>query len=369
VATADTDPNVTPGALTDRTVLITGHTGFKGSWLSLWLAGAGVRVIGYALAPPTTPSHFEVADVAASIAEHHLGDIRDRERFEDVLRRTRPDVVLHLAARTIVRESYREPAEAVSVNVLGTSLVLDAIRAVDRPCSVVLVSSDKCYHNDGSGRPLREDDRFGGDDPYSASKGAMEIMAASYRRSFFPPERLAEHGVAIATARAGNVIGGGDWTEDGLIADVARAVDRHEPVGLRYPDAVRPWQHVLEPLSGYVALASRLLGPDAAAFCNGWNFGPLPEDDATVREVVEAFLAERGAGSWQDVGQADQPHEAALLRLAIERAQTRLGWGPRWRLSEAIARTAGWYRRFAEDPAGAREVTLADIAAYDAAAR
>jgi CDP-glucose 4,6-dehydratase len=364
VTTVDSDPIVTSQALTNRTVLITGHTGFKGSWLSLWLAESGVRVIGYALEPPTDPSLFEVAGVAGSIAEHHIGDIRDRDRFEGVLRKTRPDVVLHLAARTIVRESYREPAEAVSVNVLGTSLVLDAIRAVARPCAVVVVSSDKCYHNDGSGRPLREDDRLGGDDPYSASKGAMEVMVSSYRSSFFPPASLDRHGIAIASARAGNVIGGGDWTEDGLIADVARAVERGEPVGLRNPTAVRPWQHVLEPLSGYVTLAEKLLPHGAAAFCEGWNFGPRPEDDATVRDVVEAFIAERGSGSWIDSSRPDQPHEASVLRLAIDKARTQLGWQPRWRLPEAIVRTASWYRRFAQDSRSARESTLDDIAAF-----
>jgi CDP-glucose 4,6-dehydratase len=349
----------------NRSVFVTGHTGFKGSWLSLWLGLLGARVTGYALPPPTTPSLFEAADVRADLAEHVEADIRDGPSLASALRRSQPDIVLHLAAQSVVRTSYQQPLETFEVNVQGTAVLLDAIRAVGRPCAVVVVSSDKCYANDESGRPFHEHDPLGGRDPYSASKAGTELVAASWRQSFFPIERFAEHGVALATARAGNVLGGGDWTPDGVVADTFRALSDGRPVALRNPTAVRPWQHVLEPLSGYLELGARLLEPGgAAAFGDAWNFGPEPEDDATVREVIERFLAAFGDGRWEDASDASQPHEAHVLRLATDRARTRLGWRPRWRLDEAVARTAAWYRAYRDDPTKARAATLADLQAY-----
>lgn len=346
-------------------MFVTGHTGFKGSWLCLWLASMGARVTGYALPPPTSPSLFDAAGVRPDLVEHVEADIRDGRSLESALARSEADIVLHLAAQSVVRTGYEQPLETFDVNVRGTATLLDAVRAVGRPCAVVVVSSDKCYDNDESGRPFSEDDPLGGRDPYSASKAGTELVAAAWRQSFFAVDRFPEAQVAVATARAGNVLGGGDWTSDGVIADTVRALSHGQPVQLRNPAAVRPWQHVLEPLSGYLELAARLLEPGgAAAFGGAWNFGPVPEDDATVREVVERFLATWGDGRWVDASDPSQPHEARVLRLATDRARTRLGWHPRWRLDEAVTRTAAWYRAFAADPSLARSATLADLQAY-----
>ncbi len=350
-----------------RSVFLTGHTGFKGSWLSLWLDALGAHVTGYALDPPTSPSNFELAEVARVLAADHRADLRDRASLEAALRASRPDVIFHLAAQSVVLESYAEPSETFSVNVMGTAVLLDAIRAIGRPVAVVVVTSDKCYDNDGSGRPFEEGDPLGGHDPYSASKAGTELVTASYRASFFPPDALARHGVALATARAGNVIGGGDWTADGLIADAVRALGTGRPIRLRHPTAVRPWQHVLEPLDGYLTLASRLLGPDAAATSGAWNFGPDPRDDATVQTVVERFLAGQGDGTWIDASLPDDPPEAAVLRLSIAKAQEALGWRPTWRLDEAIDRTVAWYRDVGRGARSARAACLADVDAYVAA--
>jgi len=243
-------------------------------------------------------------------------------------------------------------------------VVLDALRAIDHPCAVVVVTSDKCYANDGSGRRFAEGDPLGGDDPYSASKAGTELVAASYRRSFFPPEDADRHGVALATARAGNVIGGGDWTPAGVVADIIRALGEGKPVGLRHPSAIRPWQHVLEPLAGYLTLAARLSGPRRTDYCDAWNFGPPPEDDATVEVLADRILGEWGTGCWVDNSRPDDPPEAGILRLSIERTGAELDWRPRWRLDEAVRRTVKWYRRFGADPASARAACLADIDAY-----
>ena len=347
-----------------RSIFMTGHTGFKGSWLALWLHELGARVTGYALDPPTDPCNFDASNVAEILVADHRADIRDRSTLDAAIRRADPDVVLHLAAQSVVLEGYASPVETVSVNVLGTAMVLDAIRVLGRPCAVVVVSSDKCYANDESGRRFEETDPLGGDDPYSASKAGTELVATAYRESFFPPAEIDRHGVAIATARAGNVIGGGDWTVHGIIADIVRSIQTGEPVRLRRPQAIRPWQHVLEPLGGYLTLASRLIGPDPGTFCQAWNFGPEAVDDATVQELTERFLASWGDGSWLDGRRSDDVPEAGVLRLSIERARADLAWRPRWRLAEAVARTVTWHRRYAADPAAAREASLADIRAY-----
>src|SRR5579859_6685627 len=337
------------GAFAGRRILLTGDTGFKGSWLSLWLHTLGARVAGYALPPPTQPSNFEVASVAEVLERHYDADVRDRVALLAALNTSDPDVVLHLAARTTVRDSYVNPIETFSVNVMGTAVLLDALRERGRPCV--------------------EDDPMGGADPYSASKGAVELVVAAYRHSFFPPERLSRHGIAVATARAGNVIGGGDWTPDGIVADIMRALRSGVPVPIRSPDAVRPWQHVLEPLAGYLSLASRLLGPDGAEFCSGWNFGPDERETRTVKDLVECMLHEWGAGSWIDLSRPDNPPEAGVLRLSTSKAAARLGWQPRWQTNEAIARTIAWYRRFEADPSTARSACLDDIQAYAGQAR
>jgi CDP-glucose 4,6-dehydratase len=351
-------------AFAGRSVFLTGHTGFKGSWLALWLHELGAQVTGYALDPPTAPSNFERSAVRDVIQADHRADLRDRDRLEGALRASEADVVLHLAAQTVVLEGYASPAETFSVNVVGTAVLLDTIRAVGRPSAVVIVSSDKCYHNDESGRPFEEGDSLGGDDPYSASKAGTELVAAAYRASFFPPDELARHGVPIASARAGNVLGGGDWTAHGIVADIVRALEADRPVALRRPASIRPWQHVLEPLGGYLTLAARLQSPDAARYASAWNFGPEPGNEPTVRELTDAFFTRWGGGHWEDASSPDDVPEAGVLRLSIERARAELGWRPRWSVAEAIERTVDWYRRVGEDPAAARASCLADIAAY-----
>jgi CDP-glucose 4,6-dehydratase len=353
------------GAFAGRSVFVTGHTGFKGSWLCLWLESLGARVTGYALPPPTSPSHFEVARVADGLAADHRADVRDAAALSRALADAEPDVVFHLAAQSVVRESYRIPRETFEVNVVGVAGMLDAVRAAGRPCVVIVVTSDKCYLNVEQTWGYREDDPLGDLSPYGASKGAAEILVRSYRNAYFPPARIAGHGVKLASGRAGNVIGGGDWTADALVVDIVRSLLRGEPARIRRPDATRPWQHVLQCLSGYLTLAQRLLGPDAAELCDGWNFGPQPADEIPVREVVERFLRAWGGGSWIDASDGEEPHEAGVLRLCIDKALWELGWRPRWSIDRVVDETARWYRHWLEDPAGARAFSRAQIDAYE----
>ena len=352
-------------AFDGRSVLVTGHTGFKGSWLTVWLHRLGARVSGYSLAPPTEPNNFDAAGVRDLLAQHYEADVRDPSALERAVAETQPEVVFHLAAQALVRESYENPRATFDVNLMGTIGVLDAVRAAGRPCVVVVVTSDKCYENREQVWGYREIDPMGGFDPYSASKGATEIAAAAYRRSFFLPERVAEHGVKLATARAGNVIGGGDWAKDRIIPDMVSHLVAGKPVPVRSPAALRPWQHVLEPLSGYLTLAARMLESDAPELCEAWNFGPTPGEEVPVARLADLFLQAWGEGSWQDMSRADQPHEAGVLRLSIDKALHRLEWRPHWTLAETIERTALWYRRFYDDgPSQAREACLADIAHF-----
>jgi CDP-glucose 4,6-dehydratase len=349
-------------------VLITGHTGFKGGWLTLWLHALGAEVTGFALPPPTEPSLFEAAGVAGC-CRHVLGDVRDARAVRDAVRASRPEVVFHLAAQPLVRCSYEQPVDTLATNVMGTAHLLDAIRAERARCAVIVVTSDKCYENREWPLGYRETDPVGGHDLYSASKGAAEIVTASYRRSFFPPDRLAEHGVALATARAGNVIGGGDWAENRIIPDAVRALAAGRPIPVRNPRSLRPWQHVLEPLGGYLLLAARLLGcsgADAPRYCGAWNFGPAPESSRPVRDLVAAGVRAWGSGTWTETPQADAPHEAGILRLSIEKAVAELGWRPRWSLEQAVARTMEWYRAHHEgsSPSALRDLALRQIDAY-----
>ncbi len=354
-------------AFAGRCVFVTGHTGFKGSWLCLWLHRLGAHVTGYALEPPTDPNHFTIARVRDVLADDYEADIRDEDRLAAAMRRARPDLVLHLAAQSVVKKSYEIPRETFDVNVMGTASVLEAVRRLDRPCAVVCVTSDKCYRNVEQVWGYRESDPFGDHDPYGGSKGAAEILIRSYRHSFFPPERLDQHGVKLASGRAGNVIGGGDFTPHALLVDVVRAVSRQRPVQLRNPGAFRPWQHVLQALSGYLTLAARLLTSDDPKFCSGWNIGPLPGSELPVREVVDLFLAEWGGGRWEDVSDPAQLHEASILRLAIDKAIWLLGWRPRWTVQQALHHTARWYRRYFDAPDTIREMSLSQIEAYEAA--
>jgi CDP-glucose 4,6-dehydratase len=354
-------------ALAGRSVFLTGHTGFKGSWLALWLERLGARVTGYALAPPTAPSNFVASGVAKLLHNHHEADLRDAARLHAALADARPDVVFHLAAQSLVREAYAQPRETMETNVLGTVNLLESLRVLAKPCVVVVVTSDKCYENREHIWGYREIDSLGGHDPYSASKGMVEILAAAYRRSFFSTARLAEHGIQLATARAGNVIGGGDWAKDRIVTDIVRHLAADQPVPVRNPRAVRPWQHVLEPLSGYLTLAARMLQSPEAAWCDAWNFGPTPGEEIAVGPLVELFIAAWGSGSWQDASDPGQPHEAHTLRLCIDKALHQLDWRPRWGVAEAVCRTAAWYRRYREsESSGMRGACLDDLAAFEA---
>jgi len=353
---------ISPGFWHGKTVLITGHTGFKGAWLSLWLQRLGARVVGYALSPPTSPSLFALAGVEEGMTSH-LGDIRDLERLTQVLREERPDIVLHLAAQALVRRSYEDPLSTYAVNVMGTVNVLEAARHCDSLRAIVVVTSDKCYDNQDSLWGYRETDAMGGFDPYSSSKGCAELVAAAYRASYLASPRDGRSPIALATARAGNVIGGGDWAADRLIPDVIRAFLAQQPVILRNPQAVRPWQHVLEPLRGYLILAERLW-QEGAAVAEGWNFGPVAGSEATVGQVVETLARRWGEGAHWDIDSSDHPHEAHQLRLDIAKARVKLGWQPVWDLERTLAETIAWYQAFArrED---LRHLCGEQIAAYE----
>jgi len=342
-----------------RRVFLTGHTGFKGAWLTLFLTQMGARVHGYALAPPTTPSMFDVCGVAEGI-EHEVADIRDAERLAASIRAFSPSIVLHLAAQPIVRDSYRFPVETYAVNVLGTAHLLDAVRQTEGVEATVIVTSDKCYENRETIWAYRENDPMGGSDPYSSSKGCAELLTASFGRSFFQPGM---GNGSIASARAGNVIGGGDWANDRLVADLMRALIAGREIVLRNPTAVRPWQHVLEPLSGYLAVTEHLVKKGPLAW-EGWNFGPEPDSNHTVQTVAQAVR-----DLWQKPNavrieeDAGAPHEAGLLTLDSTKAKTGLGWRPRWNFVQAVSRTVEWYQAYAEGQ-DMRALTLCQIAAY-----
>ena len=356
-------------AMRGRRVFLTGHTGFKGSWLALWLRRLGAEVYGYSLPPPTEPSNFALSAVRGLLAGETIGDIRDRARVRDALARAAPEVVFHLAAQPLVRDSYARPFETFEVNVLGTASVLDAVRDWKRPCAVVCITTDKCYENREQAGGYRESDPLGGYDPYSASKGAAEILIASYRRSFFDPAQLGQHGVQLASARAGNVIGGGDWARDRIVTDLVHALVAGHPAPVRNPHAIRPWQHVLEPLSGYLALASAMLTSPGPGWCGGWNFGPVCGTELPVGKLADAFVKAWGHGAWADQSSPGQPHEASILRLNIEKAGLELGWQPRWTSAEMVTRTAQWYRSVLCEGGDARAACEADLAAYEAAGR
>jgi CDP-glucose 4,6-dehydratase len=321
----------------NRRVFLTGHTGFKGAWLNLWLQSLGAKVTGYALAAHTEPNLFALVGGQCS---SHIADVRDANRVRDALIGADPQVVIHMAAQALVRESYRDPLATYATNVLGTGSVLQACRALKQLECVLVVTSDKVYENHEEGRPFVEGDRLGGHDPYSNSKACAELLTGSFRDSFF------NHSAPIATARAGNVIGGGDWSQDRLIPDCVRALKAGEPVSLRYPEAIRPWQHVLEPLSGYLALAQALVQAPAAS-PRAVNFGPNPSSFCTVREVVEAFSARfSGRPGWRR-DEGTHPKEASALTLSSALAQNTLGWRPRLSVGESLAWTADWYRAHA----------------------
>jgi len=348
-----------------RSVFVTGHTGFKGSWLTIWLHQLGAKVSGFSMNVPTCPSNFKASRVGELIERHVEADLRSISSLQTSLEKADPDVVFHLAAQPLVRESYRSPHDTFETNFMGTCNLLEAIRLRAKPCVVVVITSDKCYENQESHHPYLEDDAMGGHDPYSASKGAVELLVASYRRSFFPAARVSEHGIKLASARAGNVIGGGDWAQDRLVPDIVEHLNAQRPVPVRNPAAVRPWQHVLEPLSGYLTLASRMLVADDPELCSGWNFGPHEHGSACVSTLVERFCAAWKGGTWDNVSTPGQPHEAKLLRLSIEKAKSQLSWHPVWQFEQSVQRTVQWYRAF-NQAAGASMLNfcLQDIADY-----
>ncbi len=342
-----------------RRVLITGHTGFKGSWLTLWLQAMGARVTGFALPPPTTPSLFESARIDALI-DHVEGDIRDLAAMRAVVDRARPEIIFHLAAQPLVRLSYVEPVETYAANVMGTVHLLEAVRRAGGVAGVICVTSDKCYANREWEWPYRESDPMGGHDPYSSSKGCAELVVAAYRNSYFQVD-----GPSVASVRAGNVIGGGDWAGDRLIPDLVRAFEADAPPLIRSPDSVRPWQHVLEALGGYIRIAERLLVGERR-FADAWNFGPSDDDAQPVRWIVERMRAAWADGAAAPVlDSTPRPHEAGLLRLDSSRARAALGWRPALTLGEAIDWIVAWHKSVG-DGADARAVTLDQITRYAA---
>jgi len=346
---------------TDKTVLLTGHTGFKGSWLSLWLQSMGAQVIGYALAPPTTPSLFGVANVANDITSI-IGDIRDLEKLQTVFHEHQPEIVIHMAAQPLVRYSYVNPVETYSTNVMGTVNLLEAVRNTVSVKAVVNVTTDKCYENREWAWGYRENESMGGHDPYSNSKGCAELVTSAYRNSYFHPEHYQKHGVALASARAGNVIGGGDWAEDRLIPDIMRAITHNEAVNIRNPHAIRPWQHVLEPLSGYLKLAQTLY-EEGTIYAEGWNFGPNDEDTKPVQWIVEYLTQVWGEGASWHLDNSNHLHEAHYLKLDCSKAKASLNWVPKWRLEMALDKIIDWQKQY-QQGADMKAVTLAQISDY-----
>lgn len=341
-----------------KRVFLTGHTGFKGSWLSLWLQSLGAEVHGLALAPPTTPSLFNEAKVAHGMS-HTLGDIRDYQTVHEAMQACQPDIVIHMAAQPLVRYSYQAPIETYTTNVLGTVHVLEAARQTASVRAIVNVTTDKCYENQEWPWGYRENEPMGGHDPYSNSKGCSELVTSAYRRSFFQSRN-----VAVATARAGNVIGGGDWAEDRLIPDILRAFERGESVVIRNPHSTRPWQHVLEPLSGYLCLAEHLYN-DGQIWAEAWNFGPEETDARPVQWVVEHMVAAWGTDASWLLDEQAHPHEAHYLKLDISKARSRLNWHPRWQLTHAIEQVTSWHRSW-RNGADMRTMCLDQIQDYSA---
>lgn len=353
---------MTPAFWRGKRVFLTGHTGFKGSWLTLWLSSMGAVVRGYALAPPTNPSLFELSG-AGEVCESVIADLRDAARLDRELVAFQPDIVIHMAAQPLVRLSYREPVETFSTNVLGAVHLFEAARKSSTVRVIVNVTSDKCYENREWVWGYRENDPMGGSDPYSASKGCAELVTTSYARSFFSTPG----GTVLGSGRAGNVIGGGDWAEDRLIPDIIRAFGEGREVEIRRPDSVRPWQHVLEPLSGYLLLAERLW-QGGHAFAGGWNFGPSPDAVQPVRTIADRIVTIwQEPRRWIDRSNPADVHEARLLQLDSTKARVDLGWSPRWRFDEALTATVDWYQK-QRAGASARELCLQQIAEFQRAA-
>jgi CDP-glucose 4,6-dehydratase len=345
----------------NRRIFLSGHTGFKGGWLSIWLQQLGAKVTGYALAPPTQPNLFEVASVESGM-NSIIGDVRDGNNLKRAMSDACPEVVIHMAAQPLVRYSYSNPVDTYSINVMGLVNLLEAVRATPSVKSVINVTSDKCYENKEWNRGYRENDSMGGYDPYSNSKGCAELITTCYRNTYFNPEKYAEHGVAIASARAGNVIGGGDWAEDRLIPDMIRSISKGESVEIRNPNAIRPWQHVLEPLSGYLKLAEKL-HTNGTDFAEGWNFGPHNDDAKTVSCAIEQFTQTWGSGAKWSLVDHQQPHEATYLKLNCSKAHRRLGWNSIWNIKLTIEKIVEWHKAY-DQGADMHQMTLSQINSF-----
>ncbi|MGA2278797.1 MAG: CDP-glucose 4,6-dehydratase [Verrucomicrobiota bacterium] len=358
-------------AFRNKTVWLSGHTGFKGAWLAQWLLELGADVHGFALEPATQPALFDQLGLAKRL-HHQIADIRDPAAVRESIGKVQPDFVFHLAAQPLVRLSYEQPLETYATNVMGTAHVLEALRALGKPCAAVLITTDKCYENREQLHSYCEEDPLGGYDPYSSSKAAAEIAISAWRRSFFK-----KHPVKIASARAGNVIGGGDWAKDRIVPDCIRALQKKQPIAVRNPNATRPWQHVLEPLSGYLWLAACLSQPLAAPkqskggstndsqLASAFNFGPTHEANRTVGELVTEVL-KHWPGRWEDKSDPHAVHEAGLLQLSTDKAHALLGWQPLWSFSVMVERTVAWYRETAADPRSAPVLATRQIGQYQA---
>lgn len=347
-----------------KRVFLTGHTGFKGSWLLQWLHLLGAEVKGYALAPLHQDDLYNLIDGDA-LCRSVISDINDKEALEQALLNFEPDFIFHLAAQPLVRLSYEIPSQTFATNAIGTAFLLDAVRKLQKPCSVVLITTDKVYKNKEWIYPYRETDTLGGHDPYSASKACAELIIHSYIDSYFQPALYHKHKKGLASARAGNVIGGGDWSKDRIIPDTIKSLLNNQSITVRNPRAVRPWQHVLEPLCGYLMLGAQLVA-DPQKFGGAWNFGPLLNDNKPVEELVKMAIDVWGSGSYQVPELIDQPHEANLLKLDISKAINTLNWSPKYDSRAAISKTINWYKSFSENAAGIKNFTIEQIASYSA---
>ena len=345
-----------------KSVFVTGHTGFKGSWLSLWLSSLGAKVSGYALAPDTAPNLFKTLKLNDVLEHSQIADIRDLDSLQKAMKKAQPDIVIHMAAQPLVRYSYLNPVETYATNVMGTVHLLESLRNLDSVRATVVVTTDKCYENTERLAGYQEHEPMGGHDPYSNSKGCAELVTSAYRQSFFSTDKYSLHRHAIASARAGNVIGGGDWSIDRLIPDAIKAFEGGHPLNIRNPLATRPWQHVLEPLSGYLVLAQSLY-EKGTPFAQGWNFGPRDSDARTVKEVVELLISAWGSpASWvQDA--SEQPHEAHSLKLDITKASKQLCWMPKWNLETAIEKIVEWQKSY-QNKQDMTEISLSQIQSY-----
>lgn len=344
-------------------ILVTGHTGFKGSWLCMWLNHLGAHVTGYSLKPPTIPSMFEICALKKKMLSIQ-GDIREAPFLKKTFHQYKPELVFHLAAQSLVRTSYAHPVETYATNVLGTAHVLEACRQTPSVRAAVIITSDKCYKNPAEAKAHKENEPLGGDDPYSSSKACAEIVTGAYLKSYFHPEDYEKkHRVSLASARGGNVIGGGDWADDRIIPDCIRALSKNKPLRIRYPDAVRPWQHVLELLYGYLLLCDRLYH-DGTRFSGAWNFGPDHKTEYTVRWVVDYVKTLWGNSKPWQIDKGLHPHETAFLKLNSAKARTKLGWKPRWNIHRAIEKTVEWYKAY-ERGENMSDITLKQIEEYE----